>query len=651
MDKKVINNIRALSLDMISSAKSGHTGICLGAAPIIYTLFSNHLNFNIENGLWINRDRFILSAGHGSAMLYSTLFLAGYPIILEDIKNFRQIGSTMTGHPELNPEIGIEMTTGPLGEGFATSVGFAIAEEYLRNLLGKNLIDHYTYVLVGDGDLMEGISYEAASLAGSLELGRLIVLYDSNNISLDGETSGVFDENVLKRFEACGWHTEYVSNADEIENIDKAINNAKSIIDKPSIIEIKSIIGKSAKYEGTNKIHGQVLSETEVLEYKNKLGINEIPFHVSKDSTIYFRDKIEKRITPIYNEWIKAYNEVFSKNDSDKNILELLEKNNFKIDLSKVKVHLEKNQNEELRVSNGKLMNLLNELMPLFISGSADLFNSTKTYLEKGEVFNKNNRRGKNIYFGVRENLMSSVLNGLALNGIKSVGSTFLTFSDYMKPGLRLSAMMKLPVTYIFTHDSINIGEDGPTHEPVEQLGMLRSIPNMVVFRPCDINELVGSWDYIINNNNPVSLVVSKTNIPNVMGSSLEKTEKGGYIVKKEKGRLVANIIATGSEVNTAINISDELDKKAIFTRVISIPSLELFKIQNEEYKKSVIADSTKTIVIEASNDKSWNEFVYNNKYLLNIKEFGLSGKSEDVLKTFNFDYDSLFIRVEILIK
>lgn len=651
MDKKVINNIRALSLDMISSAKSGHTGICLGAAPIIYTLFSNHLNFNIENGLWINRDRFILSAGHGSAMLYSTLFLAGYPIILEDIKNFRQIGSTMTGHPELNPEIGIEMTTGPLGEGFATSVGFAIAEEYLRTLLGKNLIDHYTYVLVGDGDLMEGISYEAASLAGSLELGRLIVLYDSNNISLDGETSGVFDENVLKRFEACGWHTEYVSNADEIENIDKAINNAKSIIDKPSIIEIKSIIGKSAKYEGTNKIHGQVLSETEVLEYKNKLGINEIPFHVSKDSTIYFRDKIEKRITPIYNEWIKAYNEVFSKNDSDKNILELLEKNNFKIDLSKVKVHLEKNQNEELRVSNGKLMNLLNELMPLFISGSADLFNSTKTYLEKGEVFNKNNRRGKNIYFGVRENLMSSVLNGLALNGIKSVGSTFLTFSDYMKPGLRLSAMMKLPVTYIFTHDSINIGEDGPTHEPVEQLGMLRSIPNMVVFRPCDINELVGSWDYIINNNNPVSLVVSKTNIPNVMGSSLEKTEKGGYIVKKEKGRLVANIIATGSEVNTAINISDELDKKAIFTRVISIPSLELFKIQNEEYKKSVIADSTKTIVIEASNDKSWNEFVYNNKYLLNIKEFGLSGKSEDVLKTFNFDYDSLFIRVEILIK
>lgn len=651
MDKKIINNIRALSLDMIAAAGSGHPGICLGAAPIIYTLYSNHLNFNKEDVLWLNRDRFILSAGHGSAMLYSTLLLAGYPIKIEDIKNFRQIGSSMTGHPELNPEIGIEMTTGPLGQGFATSIGFAIAEEYLRNLLGSELINHYTYVLVSDGDLMEGISYEAASLAGTLGLGKLIVLYDSNNISLDGKTKNVFDENVLKRFEACGWHTEYVQDAEKIVDIDKAINNAKSITDKPSIIEIKSVIGKYSDYENTNQIHGKALTENEVLEFKKKLGINEIPFHMSKDSTIYFREKIEKRITSIYNNWIRKYNDVYSKNNNDKNIIELLEKNNFKIDLKKVKIHLDENENEELRISNGKLMNLLNEIMPLYMSGSADLFASTKTYLEKGGIFSKENRKGKNIFFGVRENLMSAVLNGLALNGIKSVGSTFLTFSDNLKPGMRLSAMMKLPVTYVFTHDSISIGEDGPTHEPVEQLGMLRSIPNMIVLRPCDIKELVGSWDYIINHNNPVALIISKKSLPNLKSSSTEDTEKGGYVIKKENGRLSGIIISTGSEINTSLKISDSLEQKGIFTRVISIPSIELFKIQTEEYRKSIIPGGTKVIVIEASNDNSWNEFVYNDKYLLNIRNFGYSGKPEDVLKKYDFDYETLLKRVESLIK
>ena len=651
MDKKVINNIRSLSIDMINEAGSGHPGICLGASPILYTLFLRHLNLNKEDGLWLNRDRFILSAGHGSAMLYSTLFLAGYPIQIEDLKKFRQINSITPGHPELNPEIGVEITSGLLGEGFATSVGFAIAEEHLGSLLGKDLINHYTYVLVSDGDLMEGISYEAASLAGSLKLGKLIVLYDSNDISMDGNMENYFNEDVLKRFEACGWHTEYVEDAEDIMSIDKAINNAKSITNKPSIIKVKSKIGQYSSLEGTKEIHSKKLTDEEVLNIKKNMKVNEVPFHISKDSTIYFREKIEERITPIYNEWVQKYNETYSSDYKKKTILELLEKNNFHIDLSKMQIHLEEGQSEELRESNGKLMNLLNEIIPLYMSLSADLFSSTKTFIEKGGVFSSEDRKGKNVYLGVRENLMASVLNGLSLNGIKGIGSTFLTFSDFMKPGMRLSSIMNLPVTYIFTHDSVRMGEDGITHQPIEQIGMLRSIPGMIVLRPTDIKELVGSWNYIINNKMPVSLVISKSKVTNLKNSKILGIEKGAYIIEKEKGRLSGIIISSGEDLHVALKISEELEKKGIFLRIVSMPSIDLFKMQDNEYKNKIIEMGTKVIAIESSNDSAWKEFVYNEKYLLNIKSYGYSGASDDVLEKLNFDYSSLLNQVENLIK
>lgn len=651
MDKKVINNIRSLSIDMINEARSGHPGIALGAAPVIYTLFANHLNFNKEDGNWINRDRFILSAGHGSALLYSTLVLAGYPITFEDMKKYRQIDGKLKSNPELNKEIGVEITTGLLGEGFASGVGMAIGEEYLGGLLGRELINHYTYVLVSDGDLMQGISYEAASLAGTLKLGKLIVLYDSNDICTDGKTSSSFSENVLKRFEACGWHTELVNDGENISLIDKAINNSKSIVDKPSIIEIKTIIGKGSLLEGTNKVHGRPLDEKDILQLKNKMGFNEIPFHISKDSTVYFREKIDNRIVPLYNEWIKKYNQIYETKDNVKLILNYLDTNKYNLNLKKVKIELEENEKEELRISNGKLMNLLSELLPLYMSLSADLFSSTDSYLEKGGNFSVTNRLGKNIELGSRENLMSGVMNGLALCNIRCTGSTFLAFSDYMRPGMRLASLMDLPVTYLFTHDSINIGENGPTYQPVEQLANLRSIPNMTVFRPADVREIVGCWDYIINNQKPVSLVVSKEATPVLSGTKIEKVENGAYVVKEEVGRLSSIIMATGTEVNTALMISDELRKKGISVRVISVPSLELFEKQSEEYKAELLPIGSKVIVIEASNDKIWKEFVYNKKYILNIKEFGTCGKRNDVLQKYDFDFESLLERVETLIK
>ena len=503
MDTKIINGIRSLAIDMINEAKCGHPGICLGAAPMIYTLFMYHLNFNKDDGTWINRDRFVLSAGHGSALLYSTLFYSGYGFELDDLRKFRKRGSKTPGHPELNTKLGVEMSTGLLGEGFASAVGMAIGEEYLRNILGKELINHFTYVLVSDGDLMEGISYEAASLAGSLKLGKLIVLYDSNNVTLDGKTQGVFDEDIIKRFESQGWHVETVSNGEDFSSINQAILKAKSVDDKPSIIEIKTIIGIGTSIAGTSEAHGKPLSDEDILRVKEKMNMSRVPFHVSKEAIDYYRENLDKRISPIYNSWAQNYNSILEKIPEKKKILEALE-DGVKLNLKNLHINFENSLREDMRITNSNLMNVISSLSPTFLGGGADIVKSTMTYLEKGGDFKINSTSGKNIHFGVRETSMGAIINGLALSGLKVFGSTFLAFSDFMKPSIRLSAIMNLPVAYIFTHDSIKIGSDGPTHEPIEQLGSLRSIPNLTVFRPADVNELVGSWDFIMNKKSPV---------------------------------------------------------------------------------------------------------------------------------------------------
>lgn len=650
MNEKIINGIRSLSLDMINEAKSGHPGICLGSAAIMYTLFSNHLIFNPNDGKWSGRDRFIMSPGHGSALLYSTLFYSGYPIDIKDLKSFRQLNSKCNGHPELNTEIGVETTTGPLGQGFGNAVGIAIAEEYLSHNISKELFNYYTYCLVSDGDLMEGISYEAASLAGSLKLGKLIVLYDSNNISLDGTTKGVFDEDVLKRFESCGWHTVLVKDGEDVSSIDKAIISAKAEKNRPSIIKVNTIIGIYSKNANSSLVHGKPLEEEDLDKVKEKLGVNKIPFYVSKEAAMHFRDKISSRNDKLYNEWQDKYKDIMSKESVLQKTLKYMENDDYHINLKNIKINMDEKYNEELRSANGKIINLISKMCPTLMSGSADLFSSTKTYIDGGNDFMPD-IYGRNIKFGVRESLMSSVANGLSLSNIRIITSTFLTFSDYMKPGIRLSSIMDLPVTYVFTHDSFLVGEDGPTHQPIEQLSSLRSIPNMMVFRPCDIREILGCWDYIMNNKKPVSLIISKEKYPPVDGTNIENVNKGAYIIKKEITRLSGIILSSGSEVHKALEVANILEKKALYLRVISVPSLQLFDETSSEYKKELLPDGIKVIALEASNDALWNKFVYSDKYIVDMNSFGKSGNKKDVSEYFEFDTKNLTERIEKLLK
>ena len=485
---KIIDQIRCLGIDMINEAKSGHPGIVLGAAPIIYTLYAHHLKFDPKNPKFYNRDRFVMSAGHGSALLYSTLYMSGFDITLDDLKAFRQIDSKTPGHPEYGVTPGVDMTTGPLGQGLASAVGMAISEAYLRNRYQKNkLIDYYTYVLCGDGDLMEGVTYEAISLAGTLKLNKLIVLYDSNDICLDGKTNKTFNENIAMRFVSMGWNVITVDDGESYEAISKAIDAAKLSTDKPTLIEIKTVIGKYSSVQGTSKAHGSPLSQDDITNIKEKLGVRDIPFTVSQTTIEDMSYLIEERNKNVSEDFDKLIENL---DEDTKKELDYLMGDDKTISLKDLEYTPPEASEESPRVTSGKILNGISEFVPYILGGSADLFAANKTYIEDGGDFSSENYTGKNIFFGVREHAMGAILNGMALCGLRPYGSTFLSFSDYLRPSMRLACMMNLPITYIFTHDSITVGEDGPTHQPVEQLVALRSMPNMDVFRPADINEV-----------------------------------------------------------------------------------------------------------------------------------------------------------------
>lgn len=636
MDREIVSNIKSLGIDMIDMANSGHPGIVLGAANIIYTVYAKHMNVNPNDPLWENRDRFVMSAGHGSALLYATLYMAGFNLTIDDLKQFRHIHSKTPGHPEFGVTEGVDMSTGPLGQGIASAVGMALAGKILnkkyelpkKSKLGKeqSLFDYHVYVLCGDGDLMEGISYEATSLAGSLKLNNLIVLYDSNNVSLDGKTENVFDENVIDRFKALNWNTILVKN-NSISSIDKAIEEAKKS-DKPTLIEVKTIIGEGSVNENTNKVHGSPLDKDDITKLKLKLKIDPTEFYVDKEAKDNFSKQISERSNKRYELFHKLVNDLkYQKNDN-------------KLDLSDLE--FDSNLVESLRVSNGKIMNEIAKRIPNFIGGSADLGSSTKAILGDSLV----DFVGNNINFGVREHAMGAVLNGLALSGFNSFGSTFLVFSDYLKPAMRLSALMNLPVTYIFTHDSINIGQDGPTHQPIEQLISLRSIPNMTVFRPADIKEIIGCWEYIINNKKPSCLVLSRNEVKINNLTNHQLVAYGGYIVRKEK-QLHAIIIATGSEVELSIKIADYLyEKYKVDIRVVSMPSRELFLNQPKEYQESILPKGYRTFVIEAGSKYGWESFVYNEKYLITLNNFGYSGTKDEVLNEMEFSYEQIIKKI-----
>ncbi|MGI6324499.1 MAG: transketolase [Bacilli bacterium] len=659
---KIVDTIRALGIDMIDMAGSGHPGIVLGAAPIIYTLFAKHLKVNPKVDKWVNRDRFVLSAGHGSALLYATLFLAGFDLTIDDLKAFRRVDSKTPGHPEYGVTSGVDMTTGPLGQGFASAVGMAMAERYLatkynvkkKNIFDPNLsiFDYYTYVLCSDGDLMEGVTYEAASLAGTLGLGKLIVLYDSNDVSLDGTLDKTFTEDVLTRFSAMGWHTQLVKNGEDINAIDKAIAKAKDTPNKPSIIQIKTIIGKGSINEGKSVVHGHPLDKEDIEQLKNRLGIRNIPFAVSQDATDAFRKMINERIESNYNKWLEIFNSYMGQAvDAQKKEIDDIINHRYQLDINSLMWQFNEDLKEATRETNGKVMNVIADNLHNFMGGSADVASSTKTYLNKYPNYTKDSYDGRNIWFGVREHAMGAILNGISLSGIRTFGSTFLSFSDYMKPAIRLSCMMNLPVTYIFTHDSINIGPDGPTHQPIEQLAMLRSIPNLDVYRPADAKEVVGVWQAILNSNNPSALILSRADVNLQIGTDVMGVLRGAYIVKPEQKRLDGIIIATGSEVDLAIQVSNELFNRNIDIRVISMPCMSLFFKQSKKYQEDLFPIGVKKIVIEAGSSYGWHRFVYNEKYLITLDEFGKSAAKDDVLASFAFNFEAVVSRVEKILR
>ena len=648
-DEKIISAIKALSIAEISKAKSGHPGIVLGAAPILYTLYSKHMMIDINDDKWINRDRFIMSAGHGSALLYATLYMSGFNLSIKDLKNFRQIDSNTPGHPETGITPGVDCSTGPLGQGIATAVGIAAAERYLSEKFNK-LLDYKTYVLCGEGDLMEGISYEACSLAGNLKLGNLIVLYDSNNVTLDGDAKKSFDEDILKRFDAMGWHTDMVADGNNPILIDMAISKAKRRTDKPSFIEIKTIIGRDSLLQGTNKVHGSPLTKEDVRQLKDKLKLDNDLFSNISNLRKEMANFIRIRVTHDKKKWDTKYNAYLNScDDETKRFLESLREDK-RYDITRL--FKDKNfEDDELRNINGIIMNEIANNYPAFLGGSADLSSSTKTYLNKFGDFSSTNYAGKNFWFGVREHAMGAFINGLALSGLRPFCSTFLAFSDYLKPSIRMASLMNLPSTFVFTHDSVMIGEDGPTHQPIEQLPMLRSIPNHYVYRPCDANEIIGSWQTILNNDKPSSIVLSRSKCKNLDVTDQLSVKKGAYIIRKEKKKLFGIIIATGSEVSLALDIAEKLSNKGMEIRVVSMPCMELFEEQPNSYKEEILPIGYKTFVIERSSKFGWHKYVYNDKYIMGLDSFGYSGKSEDVLKKLKLDDESIYKRIEKLLK
>ncbi|WP_394555268.1 transketolase (plasmid) [Priestia aryabhattai] len=649
VEQLAVNTIRTLSIDAINEANSGHPGLPMGAAPMAYTLFSKHLNHNPKNSKWFNRDRFVLSAGHGSMLLYSLLHLSGYNLSLEDVKSFRKLNSKTPGHPEFGHTDGVEATTGPLGQGISTAVGMAMAEEHLRaryNKKGHNVVDHYTYALVGDGCLMEGVSYEAASMAGHMKLDRLIVLYDSNNISLDGELNLSFSEDVKTRFESSNWQYLKVEDGNDLAAIEKAIAEAKKNTTQPTIIEVRTTIGfGSPKVAGTSKAHGNPLGEEEAKATKQAYGWNyDEKFFVPAEVKEHFANLADKGAEK-EDEWNKqfaSYKKAFPE------LAEELEKA-IRLEFNEKEVAtFETGTKVSTRNASGSAINFFAEKAPYLLGGSADLSGSTITDIKGAGKFAVEGYDQRNVYFGVREHAMGAALNGMALHGgVKPFGGTFFVFNDYLRPAIRLASIQKLPVTYVFTHDSIAVGEDGPTHEPVEQLASLRAIPDLTVIRPSDANETASAWAYSLSKKDePVALVLSRQNLEvfEETKGNVEALSKGAYVLKEAEGTPEVILIATGSEVELAVKAREELIKQGLKgVRVVAMPSWELFEKQPKEYKESILPRSVKNrVAIEMGTTLGWERYVGLDGAIVGIDTFGASGPGAEVLNYFGFTVDNV---------
>ena len=649
VDQKSVDTIRILSAEAIQRAKSGHPGICMGAAPIGYELFADFLNFSYKNPQWDNRDRFILSAGHGSMLLYSLLHLFGYDVTQSDLMNFRQLDSKTPGHPEYGRTDGVETSTGPLGQGIANAVGFAVAEAHLAAMFNRHefpVVDHFTYVLCGDGCLEEGLSYEACSFAGTQKLGKLILLYDKNDITIEGTINSTFSEDPATRFAAQGWQVIRVNDANNLNVLKAAIARAKSDLTRPSIIICKTIIGYGSPIADSADVHGAPMGEDNLQKTKEFFGWTEAPFNVPQDVKEHClkiaEDKLEKE-----QEWNKLFKKY------EKTYPDLAEKykrfmSGIDPDFASMPEIMNFSKAEATRASGGKILNMIARTMPNLMSGSADLAPSTKTELKGKGYFSPENREGCNIHFGIREHAMAAICNGIQLHGgLKAVCSTFFSFSDYMKAGIRMSALMNIPVTYVMTHDSIGVGEDGPTHQPVEQLIALRSIPNIKVFRPCDCKETAAAYISAFTNNSPTVIVLSRQDLPQYENSGLTAMT-GGYVLSDCAGSPDVLLIGTGSEVELCMGAQELLANDGIKARVVSMPCMEEFEKQTEEYKEHVLPTNVKArVCVEAASHFAWYKYAKDYGEIVAMYSFGTSAPANVLFEYFGFTKEAVAERAK----
>ena len=650
MSNLSVNAIRFLGVDAINQSNSGHPGVVMGAAPMGYTLFTKQIHVNPEVPNWINRDRFVLSAGHGSMLLYALLHLSGFKdLSIEELKQFRQWGSKTPGHPEFGHTVGVDATSGPLGQGIATAVGMAQAERFLASRYNKEgfpIFDHYTYVIAGDGCFMEGVSGEASSYAGLQKLDKLIVLYDSNDINLDGETKDSFTEDVRARYEAYGWNTEFVQDGTDVEAINAAIESAKAS-GKPSLIEVKTVIGHGApNKQGTNGVHGAPLGPDETAAARENLGWNYAPFEVPKEVYADFKENTVDRGRQAYDAWIALVDEYKqSYPELGAELERILEgKDAVEFQASDFPA-LENGYSQATRNSSQDALNVIADKVPTFLGGSADLAHSNMTYIKSDGLQDDAHRLNRNIQFGVREFTMGTVLNGMSLHGgLRVYGGTFFVFSDYVKAAVRLSALQGLPVTYVFTHDSIAVGEDGPTHEPIEHLAGLRAIPNLNVYRPADARETQAAWyQAVTSKSTPTALVLTRQNLTVEEGTDFDKVSKGAYVVHETAADFDTILLASGSEVNLAVASAKALESEGYKVRVVSVPSTDVFDAQDQAYKEEVLPNAVRRrVAIEMAASLPWYKYVGLDGAVIGIDTFGASAPAAKIIEEYGFTVENV---------
>lgn len=648
--------IRALGIDTINKAKSGHPGMVLGSAPAVYTLFTKEMNYYHKQSKWFNRDRFVLASGHASALLYTMLHLSGYQITMDDLKNFRQWGSITPGHPECNLTDGVDASSGPLGQGIPMAAGMALAEKFLAskfNREGYDVVDHYTFALCGDGDMQEGVTYEAASLAGHLSLGKLIVLYDANQVTLDGPLSMSFSEDVKKRYEAIGWQVIDVKDGNDINAIQKAIRKGKKELYKPTLIIVNTVIGYGSSNQGTNKVHGNPLGLEDGKKAKLSYGFDHEEFYVPSEVYDDFANTAIKRGKNRYNKWHRLYKDYEKEYPELAQELEAAIAGKYSLDITEVTKKYVPGFSDATRNTSLELIQAAAKQNPTFMSGTADLACSTKTDIAGENAFSVENYSGRNLVFGIREFAMVAMMNGITLHtGVKVSAGGFLVFSDYFKAALRMACLMELPIIIPLSHDSIAVGEDGPTHQPIEQLAMLRSIPNVRVLRPADAIETAAAWKLAMEaTKNPTAIILTRQNVTTMENSSYEGVSRGAYIVGKEVEQLDAIIIASGSEVNLAMAAKKALLEEKIDVRVVSMPSMELFDQQDPDYQEAILPRNTRArLAIEMASDFGWYKYIGLDGKMMSVNTFGASAPANVVIENYGFTVDNVIKNLKELL-